>query len=347
MTKLPATASLLYLHILFQTLKRFNIDKQAFLNFCQIDAKALTDKKTRLPIDEILHYWTKAAEMSQCSTLGLEAGLHIHPSDYGIMSHVWMNCKNLREAAHLTIHYKHLMNRAFHSEFKSIDKGYNIFSLDFPNVPLQEGSALVELDFASILHLGNFLTERTNKDKVKLDEVHFMHKPNASPSHYEDNFRCKVKFEQASNQIICLDEVMDLPIHAPNSDLRNVMVKMVDKLAAKELGTLLLADSVSSYIGKKLSKGRGVPEAETAAQHFGYSLSTFKRNLQRENTSYIELRNQVRKDASLQMLQQVDNSIAEITYALGFANASAFHRAFKRWFDQTPKQYRKRYIDNF
>ena len=134
---------------------------------------------------------------------------------------------------------------------------------------------------------------------------------------------------------------MDLPIHAPNSDLRNIMIKMVDKLVAKELGTSQLADSVASYIGKKLSMGRGIPEAETTAKHFGYSLSTFKRHLQNEGCTYLELYNQVRKDIAQEMLQQADNSLCEITFVLGFANASAFHRAFKRWFGCSPSSYRQ------
>mgnify|MGYP000229215455 CR=1 FL=1 len=338
------TASQLYLHILFQTLKRHGIDKQLFLNYCNCDTSAITHKKSRLPIGDVLLYWEKAAELTQCKSLGLEAGIHLHPSDYGIMSHVWMNCKNLREAAQLTIHYKHLMNKAFHSEFNSLGNGDSTFYLDFSNAPLQQSSALVELDFASILHLGRFLTERSHKHKVQFKEVHFKHQPNAALTFYEESFACPVKFGQTRNQIICRDKVMDLPIHAPNNDLRNIMVKMVDKLVTKELGTSLLADSVSSYIGKKLSLGRGIPEAEITAKHFGYSLSTFKRHLQNEGTTYLELYNQVRKDIAQQMLQQKDNSLCEITYILGFANASAFHRAFKRWFDQTPKQYRAQFI---
>mgnify|MGYP000055238509 CR=1 FL=1 len=338
------TASQLYLHILFQTLKRHGVDKQFFLDYCDRDSSAITDKKARLPIGDVLFYWGKAAELTQCNSLGLEAGIHLHPSDYGIMSHVWMNCKNLREAAQLTIHYKHLMNKAFHSEFHSLGNGDSAFYLDFSNGPLQESSALVELDFASILHLGHFLTERSHKHKVLFKEVHFKHQPNAPLAFYEETFACPVKFEQTRNKVVCRDEVMDLPIHAPNSDLRDIMLKIVDKLVTKELGTSQLANSVSSYIGKKLSLGRGIPEAETIAKHFGYSLSTFKRHLQSEGTTYLALYNQVRKEIAEQMLQQKDNSLSEITYVLGFANSSAFHRAFKRWFDQTPKQYRAQYI---
>ncbi len=36
------------------------------------------------------------------------------------------------------------------------------------------------------------------------------------------------------------------------------------------------------------------------------------------------------------------NSLSEISYMLGFSDVTAFHRAFKRWTDQTPREYRRR-----
>ncbi len=340
--KHQATASLLYLHILFQTLKRHGINKHDFLELCECDTSPITNRKARLPVSDILYYWSKAIEITQCPTLGLDAGLHIHPSDYGIMSHVWMNCETLREAAQLTIQYKHLMNNAFQAKITQTKKGYTTYSVDFPGVSLQLSSILIEMNFASILHMGQFLTERTKKDQVKLEEVHFKHTPNAASSIYEEALGCSVKFEQDSNNIVFQDQTLDLPIHSPNRDLRDTMVKMVDKLVTIELGAIRLADRVCAYIEQNLSQG--IPEAETAAKHFGFSLSTFKRHLQGERTNYLELSNKVRKDITLKMIVQADISLGEIAFLLGFANVSAFHRAFKRWFQQTPNQYRKQHL---
>jgi len=339
-----ATTSKLYIDILLQALMRHGIDKQVFFAQCERDTSRLNDKKYRLSVDDTLYYWSKAAEISQCKTLGLEAGQHVHPSDYGIMSHVWMNCETLLEGAQLTINYKHLMNSRFQSNITATNDGCKIYSLKFPGVDTQASSAFIELDFASILYLGRFLCERAYKDKVVLEAVNFKHRPNTDISIYEAVFNCPVKFKQSQNQIICRNETLDLPVHAPNKVLRDTMIKMVDRVVSMELGSQSITGRVLSYIEKNLNQG--LPEAEETAKHFGYSLSTFKRNLQGEKTSYLELCNQVRKKIAAKMLRQPDISIGEITFLLGFANASAFHRAFKRWFDQTPNQYRQAHLED-
>jgi len=341
-SKHQTSASLLYLDILFQTLKRHGIKKQDFLKLCASDNHVIIEGKARLPVADIVYYWSKAIEITQCPTLGLDAGLHIHPSDYGIMSHVWMNCENLREAAQLTIRYKHLMNKAFHAEINRPKDGVTTFSVEFSGFELQGSSALIELDLASVLHMGRFLTERTKKNQVKFEELHFKHAPNAPLSVYERSLGCPVKFKQSCNMIILSDEILDLPVHSPNPILRDSMVKMVDKLVAVELGDSNLANRVSAYIEQNLHQG--LPEAEKAAKHFGFSLSTFKRHLQNEGTNYLELGNQVRKKIAQQMLKQAKVSLGEVAFLLGFANVSAFHRAFKRWFEVTPNQYRKNHL---
>ena len=43
-----------------------------------------------------------------------------------------------------------------------------------------------------------------------------------------------------------------------------------------------------------------------------------------------------------QYLGQVDLTLLEVAYLLGFADPSNFFRAFRRWFGETPGEYRSR-----
>lgn len=341
-----ATASLLYIHIILLGLKRYGVDRRKFLHDQGIDYDALREDDVRLPVTSLNELWKQAQLQTRNSTLGLDCGMHVHPSDYGIMSHVWMNCPTLGDAFQLVTEYKHLMNEAFACDLIKLPDNTSIYSLELMDIDPQEGSAVIEFDFASILHMGRFLANRANQDNVQFQTVHFKHKPNAPLDVYRRCFGCEVLFEQDENRIFCPESTLSLTVHSPNDGLRKTMLRMVDKLVSSELGeqTPILSGKVTTYLKQQL--GQGLPDAEVAAQNFGYSLSTFKRHLQREGASYQELCNDVRKSVARQMLLRPETNICEIAFFLGFSNVSAFHRAFKRWYSTTPNQYRQRHILN-
>ena len=46
--------------------------------------------------------------------------------------------------------------------------------------------------------------------------------------------------------------------------------------------------------------------------------------------------------SAMRYLCEPEIAIAEVAFLLGFSEASAFHRAFKRWSGTTPSAYRRR-----
>lgn len=78
---------------------------------------------------------------------------------------------------------------------------------------------------------------------------------------------------------------------------------------------------------------------ETAAR-LTVSPQTLRRHLQAEGTSFRALKEEVLRDAAIAALADGRQSVEEIAGRLGFADASAFHRAFKRWTGTTPGAYR-------
>ena len=84
-----------------------------------------------------------------------------------------------------------------------------------------------------------------------------------------------------------------------------------------------------------------IPDLETAARNLGISARSLRRRLAAEATSYRTLVGATLEDAAGRMLRDPSRSIQETAHALGFSDAGAFHRAFKRWTGLTPKQYRE------
>ena len=83
------------------------------------------------------------------------------------------------------------------------------------------------------------------------------------------------------------------------------------------------------------------PDFETLAQQLHSSVSTLRRHLLEEGQSYQSIKDDLRRDLAISQLCHSDKSVLEIAHELGFAEASAFHRAFKKWTGTRPGEYRR------
>lgn len=112
-------------------------------------------------------------------------------------------------------------------------------------------------------------------------------------------------------------------------------------------GTLLVKyrndDSMSSRIRQYL-RGRNPddwPERDRLAKLLGMSNSTLQRRLQLEGVSYQRVKDELRRDIAINLLSRGDLSIIDVAFHTGFQEASAFHRAFKKWTGASPGAYRR------
>ncbi|MCY1560941.1 HTH-type transcriptional regulator VirS [compost metagenome] len=87
---------------------------------------------------------------------------------------------------------------------------------------------------------------------------------------------------------------------------------------------------------------QGEPKREAVAQALHLSQRTLQRRLQEEATSFQHLLDDTRRELAEQYLAQPNLTLLEVAYLLGFADPSNFFRAFRRWFDITPGEYRAR-----
>ena len=89
----------------------------------------------------------------------------------------------------------------------------------------------------------------------------------------------------------------------------------------------------------ELSRGRLT--ANQVAGQLRMSRRTLCRKLESEGTSFTALLADLRQRLALQYVGSHDLGLSEIAFLLGFSEAAAFHRAFKRWTGQTPLEYRR------
>ncbi|HEV7834328.1 MAG TPA: AraC family transcriptional regulator [Caballeronia sp.] len=101
-------------------------------------------------------------------------------------------------------------------------------------------------------------------------------------------------------------------------------------------------DSLAARIRRKLRQAPPVdwPDSEAMAAALNMAEATLRRHLKQEGATYQSIRDALRRDLAIARLADTAQTIAEIAHALGFAEPSAFHRAFRKWTGLRPTAYR-------
>lgn len=83
------------------------------------------------------------------------------------------------------------------------------------------------------------------------------------------------------------------------------------------------------------------PDFETLARQLQMTASTLRRRLDEEGQPYRSIKDDLRRDLAITYLGQPGGTLVDVAHALGFAEPSAFHRAFKKWTGTNPGEYRQ------
>ena len=82
------------------------------------------------------------------------------------------------------------------------------------------------------------------------------------------------------------------------------------------------------------------PDMGEVASDLYMTTRTLRRRLLDEGTSFAELRDEVRQTLAEELLSGPGLSVEQIAERLGYAEATSFVNAFKRWRGRTPHNYR-------
>jgi len=119
------------------------------------------------------------------------------------------------------------------------------------------------------------------------------------------------------------------------------------------LTALMLRDirPASDGVGKSLTAqvrdiirpaiGANTPPATEVARILGLHSRTLHRRLAAERTSYRGILDETRHNVARQMLRETQLPIGQVASLLGFDEASAFTRAFRRWAGTSPAEWRR------
>ena len=169
-------------------------------------------------------------------------------------------------------------------------------------------------------------------------EVAFTHAcPAGLLERYRAAFGSGLRFGQPSCSVRFDGALLDRPLvmHDPVAYLA-ARARVVAALAAMK-ARCDLAERVRQSLLKAFPMQ---PTLTETARQLGMSPRTLRRQLAGLGTTHVELAQECQTLKATQLLAEGRLSIKQIAGAVGFTSVSSFHRAFRRWTDATPLQWR-------
>lgn len=304
--------------------------REAGLDMAMLDAPA-----GRFSIDDVSVLWELAVARSGKDTLGLSKELAVRHGNFGTVRYAMMACPNLRAALELLVRYMNVVsNAATFSLTPKADGDW--FELghrggDRP-VPRQR----VEFGMLTVLTSCGWFTGRELTPTV----VEFVHPEPADAHAHRQAFGCPVTFGRPANRALLGHADMALALAARDNNIAALHLRLVEE----ELDRLEVAKT--SHDVRRLLEGVPLhpePRRERVAAALSISDRTLQRRLQAEGASFQRLLDDTRRARAQQYLRKPSNSLKLVAAQLGFEDQSNLFRACRRWFGESPSQYRARF----
>lgn len=172
-------------------------------------------------------------------------------------------------------------------------------------------------------------------------EVSFRHRV-PDDREYRRLLGSPVHFGAEDNQFVLRSA--DLAHTLPSAN--PALFALFEQHATTLLESLAWRDTMVARVSRVITtrlKGR-VPPIGDVASELAMSARSVQRALQEEGATYQRVLDDVRSELARRYLSNAANSVSQVAFLLGFSEAAAFHRAFKKWTGTTPALARDRSV---
>lgn len=275
----------------------------------------------------------RAAALIDDPALGLRSALFMHPSHLGALGHAWLSSPTLREALRMAARFSRMSNESVETRIEELPDrillSYRMLRRSRRSQQLEDAH-LAALLVLCRLNFG---------PSLQPIEVSFRHPQPDDPTPWIEFFGKTVRFNQPELRLGIATKDADTPLTGFNRELFEVH----EAVLGRQMLQLDRSDIVNL---SRLRIMEGLPSGRVTEEHLAHALNISKRTLHRKLREHEEtfrsLLIEVRRDLAERYIGNMDYSITDIAFLLGYNDTSAFSRAFRNWFGFSPTEARER-----
>lgn len=319
------------LRLAYQALLNAKIPVERVLAKAGVSLAQVDEGSARTPFEAQKAFWAAAQEVAGDPHIGLHLGEHMPVYRGQVIEYLFSSSPTFGEGLKRALAYQRLVSDAITSRL--VIDGEQAYLQDLADS--EEMRQFAECLVVGVIKFFKFVTD----DKFSPLEVRFTHVEGAPLDEYRRIYGCPVTLGCGDNRLYFNRDVLDYRVWHAEPGLLRLHEQMANEKLA-ELARFDLVAEVRRAIGEMLESGN--TSLEAVAERLGVSPRRLRSQLAEAGTSFNQVLADYRSRLARRLLARTDESIEQIVYLTGFSEPSTFYRAFKRWTNETPVEYRRR-----
>ena len=313
------------------------IDPARLLAEVGISAALLDMPQTRVPSVRYAALWRRIAEQLDDEFFGMDSR-PMKRGSFAMLCHAVINSRTLEQALERALQFLRLVLDDIEGVLAREGRYCRIALVDVsrPGHPPAPQRAFAYGTFFLIIYgLACWLIGR----RIPLVAVDFRCAEPSFSAEWHMLFSPRLAFDRPVTAICFKSAYLDLA----NIRSETEMEVFLREAPANLLVKFRSSDGFVTHI-RHLLHGiptNAWPTFDALAGDLDVSPSTLRRRLEEEGQSYRVILDDLRRDIAIGLLSETDRTIQSIALELGFAESSAFHRAFRKWTGSSPGEYRR------
>ena len=299
-----------------------------------VDANQLEDAHARISHRQRLALYRNAKKLAKRSDIGLLAGARQRISDYGIYGYAMVSSRTFGDALLFSLDHITMAGPAVRQISFRIENGSNAILRSHGLDTLGD-----LLPFAAEFWRSSMtaLFSRVLEAPFPTKRMVFPFPPPVHWRNYERLFNCPIDFNADRMEWHFDAKILDLACPNANPITAKICQQVCDVVMTERPGE---SEFVRRIRAACLNSASRFPPAAEIASELGLSLRTFHRRLADENLSYQSIVDEMRRSLATELLENTHMGIDQVAERVGFADATSFRKAFKKWTNHAPSDFR-------
>ena len=330
------TISICFVRAALESVRARGLDARALLLQAGIHPNLLSSPSARVSAARYGALWRSIAEALGDELFGLDSR-RVKVGSFAMLCRSVIHCSTLERALNRGLRFYGLLVDDV-SIVLERDGGAAKLALHDRNAPaVSPQRVFAQEGLLVILHgLACWLVGR----RIPIALAEFGYPEPAHSVEYRTMFATQLAFGQPHTAITFDASYLDLPVVQDDQSVKEFLRAIPENILVKYKNTNSLTAKIRARLRETLPEE--LPDLETIASELYTTPATLRRRLQGEGESYQSIKDQLRRDLAITYLSHPDRSVMDVALELGFAEPSAFHRAFKKWTGASPGEHRRR-----